>query len=46
VNFSANLPALVLAQVLYGDATREPDLSARNDPTNPGFMPLSIESLT
>jgi prophage DNA circulation protein len=46
IGFNANLPALVVAQILYGDATREPDLTARNDPVNPGFLPLSIEALT
>jgi hypothetical protein len=27
---------------LFVDATREPDVTARNDPTNPGFMPIDI----
>jgi len=40
-----NLPSLVLAQMSYGDATREADLTARNDCSNPGFLPLSIEAL-
>jgi hypothetical protein len=49
MDFKANLPSLVLAQILYADATREPDLTARNDATNrgghPGFLPLTIEAL-
>jgi hypothetical protein len=44
-DFRANLPSLVLTQILYGDATREPELTARKNPVNPGFMPLSIEVL-
>jgi hypothetical protein len=43
--FNANLPSLVLAQMLYGDTTRKPDLVGRNDCENPGFMPLTIEAL-
>jgi prophage DNA circulation protein len=42
---ASNLPSLVVAQILYGDATREADLTARNDPVNPGFLPLTIEAL-
>lgn len=32
-------PALVLAQRLYGDASREAEIVARNTPRHPGFMP-------
>jgi prophage DNA circulation protein len=32
------LPALVIAHILYGDATREADLVARNDFRHPGFV--------
>jgi hypothetical protein len=49
VSFNANLWSLAVAQQLYGDATREPDLTARNDASNPGghpgFMPRNIEAL-
>lgn len=43
--YNSTVPSLVLAQMLYGDATREPDLVGRNDCENPGSMPLSIEAL-
>jgi prophage DNA circulation protein len=49
LTYNATLPSLLLAQMIYGDATREPDLTARNDAANtgghPGFMPLTIEAL-
>jgi len=45
VNLSTNLPALALAQQLYGDARRADELTMRNDPVNPGFLPLTIEAL-
>lgn len=32
------LPALVVAQMLYGDATREAEILARNDPPNPALL--------
>lgn len=32
-------PSLVLAYDLHGDATREPEIVARNRPRHPGFMP-------
>jgi prophage DNA circulation protein len=35
----AALPALVLAHDLYGDARREAELVARNDPAHPGWIP-------
>ncbi len=40
-----NLPSLVLAYRLYGDATREPGLVARANVSHPGFMPASFEAL-
>jgi prophage DNA circulation protein len=42
---SANLPSLMVAQILYGDATREPDLTARNNAVNPRFFPLTLKAL-
>jgi len=36
------LPSLVLAQRLYGDATMEADLVARNGVNRPGFVPGGI----
>ena len=45
VNLSANLPALVLAQQLYGDARRADELIMRNDPANLGFTQTTIEAL-
>lgn len=32
------LPALLVAHILYGDARREAEIIARNDPRNPGFL--------
>ncbi len=45
VTRGAPLPAPVLAQQLYADATRTPDLIRRADPIHPAFMPLSFEAL-
>jgi hypothetical protein len=45
MTLNANLPPLVLAQSLYGDATREPKLTARNDPRNPLSMLTTLEAL-
>lgn len=45
-HFGANLPALVLAQTLYGDATREADLVRRvPDWPHPLFMPTDLQVL-
>ena len=33
------LPSLVLAQMIYGDATRENEIVLRNSITHPGFVP-------
>lgn len=42
------LPSLVIAQQLYGDASREAEIVARNNPAHPGFMrggaPLEVLS--
>lgn len=35
-------PALVIAQRLYGDATRDLEIVARNDIRHPGFVPAGI----
>ena len=43
--FNVNLPSFVLAQKIYGDATRADELLARNPTDNPLFMPTSIECL-
>jgi len=40
------LSSLVLAQQLYADATRAPDLTRRADPVHPAFMPTSFEALS
>lgn len=42
---NACLPALVLGQQVYADATRAPDLIRRADPIHPAFMPTSFEAL-
>jgi prophage DNA circulation protein len=44
----ATLPALAIAQRLYGDATRDADIVARNRLRHPGFVPggLPIEVLS
>ncbi|MCQ8240516.1 DNA circularization N-terminal domain-containing protein [Rhizosaccharibacter radicis] len=39
------LPAPVLAQQLYADGSRAPDLVTRADPVHPAFMPTSFEAL-
>lgn len=39
---SATVPALVLAQRLYGDATRADDIVARNRVRHPGFIPGGV----
>jgi prophage DNA circulation protein len=38
----ATLPALVIAQILYGDATRADDIVSRNKVAHPGFVPGGI----
>ena len=39
------MPALALAQSLYGDATRADQLVAQADPVNPLFFPTSFQAL-
>lgn len=44
--FGTNLPALVIAQQLYGDASRTDELVGRNNGmTHPGFCPIMVEAL-
>lgn len=46
LTFAAPVPALSLAYRLYQDATRAPELIARNDPPCPLFLPLQVEALS
>lgn len=46
VTRNAALPALVLAQQLYADGSRAPDLIRRADPIHPAFMPTEFEALS
>lgn len=46
VTRNAALPALVLAQQLYADGSRAPDLIRRADPIHPAFMPTDFEALS
>lgn len=46
VTRNAPLPALVLAQQVYADATRAPDLIQRANPIHPAFMPVAFEALS
>ncbi|MFT8463130.1 DNA circularization protein [Acetobacter persici] len=43
---NACLPALLLGQQVYADATRTPDLIRRANPIHPAFMPTSFEALS
>jgi prophage DNA circulation protein len=45
VNYTTNLPSLVIAYELYADASQADALTARNNPVDPGFMPLVVEAL-
>ena len=45
VTYAATLPALVVAQLLYGDATRADEVTRRVDPVHPGFMPRRMTVL-
>ncbi|TBW33352.1 hypothetical protein EYW49_20550 [Siculibacillus lacustris] len=45
IRTSAELPATVLAWVLYRDPSRGPELVSRNQVTHPGFMPRVFEAL-
>ncbi|GBQ69638.1 bacteriophage protein [Ameyamaea chiangmaiensis NBRC 103196] len=46
VTRNAGLPALLLAQQLYQDGSRAPDLIRRANPVHPAFMPTSFEALS
>lgn len=46
VTRNAPVPALVLGQQLYADASRAPDLIRRADPIHPAFMPTQFEALS
>lgn len=43
--FGATLPALVLANRLYQDASREGQLVAQANPVHPAFMPTTFQAL-
>ena len=43
--FAASMPSLVLANRIYGDATREPGLVSEVDPIHPLFMPATFQAL-
>lgn len=45
VQLSAELPAVVVAWVLYADPSRAPELVSRNRVTHPAFMPRTFEAL-
>ncbi|HDR9026957.1 TPA: DNA circularization N-terminal domain-containing protein [Burkholderia vietnamiensis] len=44
--FNGNLPALVLAHRIYGDAGRADQLVQQVQPVNPLFMPATFDALT
>ena len=46
VSFSASLPSLTLAQRLYQDAARAPELVSEADVPHPAFMPLAFMALS
>lgn len=43
--FNASLPALMLAEHIYGDAGRSEQLIAQAQPVHPAFMPVSFQAL-
>ena len=43
--FGKNIPALALAQMIYGDPTRADQLVTQVNPPNPLFMPTSFQAL-
>jgi prophage DNA circulation protein len=45
VNLNASLPAPVLAQKLYQDASRADELVIEADPVHPAFMPMTFSAL-
>jgi prophage DNA circulation protein len=46
ITLQGSLPALVIAQRLYNDATRTPELIARANPPHPAFMPTTFTALS
>ncbi|WP_175829722.1 DNA circularization protein [Burkholderia cepacia] len=44
-SFNAPLPSLVLAQRIYDDVTREPQLLQQMNPIHPAFCPASFQAL-
>lgn len=44
-SFNATLPSLVLAQRIYNDSTREPQLLQQIDPIHPAFCPIAFQAL-
>ncbi|HGO6081295.1 TPA: DNA circularization protein [Burkholderia cenocepacia] len=44
-SFNATLPSLVLAQRIYSDVTREPQLLQQIDPIHPAFCPIAFQAL-
>ena len=45
-NLPRSLPALLLSQQIYGDASRSDQLVSQVDPPHPLFFPLSFEALS
>ncbi|WP_419692244.1 DNA circularization protein [Burkholderia gladioli] len=43
--FNASLPSLVLAQRIYDDVTREPQLLQQINPIHPAFCPVAFQAL-
>lgn len=43
--FNASLPALTLAERIYGDASRSDQLIAQTVPVHPAFMPVNFQAL-
>ncbi|MCA8226207.1 DNA circularization protein [Burkholderia vietnamiensis] len=44
-SFNTTLPSLVLAQRIYNDSQREPQLLQQVDPIHPAFCPISFQAL-
>lgn len=44
-SFNAQLPSLVLAQRIYDDVTREPQLLQQINPIHPAFCPIAFQAL-
>ena len=45
VNLRLPLPALTVAQVLYGDASRSDEIAARSGAVHPAFCPVTFQAL-